>query len=696
MNMYKVGRLIADRRTALGMTQSELARRLDVTDKAVSKWERGKSMPDVTLLTRLALELRISILELMTGEMRNTSSSHLPWEKSPLPAPTDYAQPITFAPGAEGEALVSPYLFGTNIEHTRSCICTGLSAQMLRNRKFVGKPSACRGCAAEWFPIGQTGIFTFDEPYTRHAAQYHMKRTHECNSLSIYNPADTKDNGLGQHSLDILANEKYTFAIVAKTGAPVDVTVAFTDHAGAAVYAQHTFTVAAGDWQRYEVELTPAVSDADADLRITFGCGSLCIGALSLLPENHFRGMRRDVIDLLKQLGIRVLRWPGGNFAGEYNWLDGLMDVDMRAPFESCLVLETQPHSMGYDFHEINTDDFIALCHQVGAEPFITINPCWNTPQESAAWVEYCNGDSSTPYGRLRAERGHAEPYNVQFWSLGNEFGYGHMEGDNSPSGYCRLAMENGTEMLNVSPNLCLCSSGPYPNAQWAQLSAKPLIAISQLISQHFYGHEPKYTAPDRIAEEYYACLASVEKMRSQIYESRESLADSIKISFDEWNVWYAWYRPSSVTDGIFAALTMHMLIQEAEKNGIALACHFEAINEGLLRVLPHSAHLTAQGQVFSLFSRHAGGKLVYAARDAVATQDADGILTLTLVNASLDDARTVALDGIADCVEATLLTADSVLPPSYFTAADVCSLAKTGKIELPPHSVALLRLTRA
>ena len=95
-------------------------------------------------------------------------------------------------------------------------------------------------------------------------------------------------------------------------------------------------------------------------------------------------------------MGVRLLRWPGGNFAGEYNWKDGLLPADMRAPFESHLGLETQPHSLGYDFNEINTDDFVALCKEIGAEPFITINPTWNTEEECAQWVEYCNGDVDT------------------------------------------------------------------------------------------------------------------------------------------------------------------------------------------------------------------------------------------------------------------------------------------------------------
>ena len=417
------------------------------------------------------------------------------------------------------------------------------------------------------------------------------------------------------------------------------------------------------------------------------------MGAISLLPKDHFRGMRRDVVEAMKELGIKVLRWPGGNFAGEFNWMDGLLPVDMRAPFQSYLGLETQPHTMGYDYSEINTDDFIALCREIGAEPFITINPCWNTPEENAAWVEYCNGDASTPYGKLRAQRGHQEPYNVQLWSLGNEFGYGHMEGDNTPSGYCQIALENGKKMLEASPNLSLCSSGPYPNKEWAELSAKPLGGISQMISQHYYGYAPHYTSLATVEEEYNRCLASVSRMRDLLHQSRQWLEPSTRISMDEWNVWYAWYRPSSVTDGIYAALALHMLMEEAEKSGIALACHFQAVNEGMLCVKPDHVSLTAQGQVFSRMNRwHMGNRLCSASQEAVVSVDREGRMAVTVVNAAFRSEKPVDFSSFGPCSEAVLFSSDTVLPPSEFTVTDVLEQAAGGTFQMPPHSVLFLR----
>ena len=441
------------------------------------------------------------------------------------------------------------------------------------------------------------------------------------------------------------------------------------------------------------MELCPASTDADGDLRITWeGGGSVCFGALSLLPKDNFRGMRKDVIEKLKELGIKVLRWPGGNFAGEFNWMDGLLPVDMRAPFQSYLGLETQPHTLGFDFSEINTDDFVALCREIGAQPFLTINPCWNTPEENAAWVEYCNGDASTKYGRLRIERGWEAPYDVQLWSLGNEFGYGHMEGDNSPGGYCHIAQENGKKMLEVSPNLSLCSSGPYPSKEWSELSARPLSGIAQMISQHYYGYAPKYTDPDTVEQEYGKCLASVGRMRELIHQSRQYLAPNIRISMDEWNVWYAWYRPSSVTDGIYAALALHMLMEEAEKSGIALACHFQAVNEGLIRVTPDGASLTAQGQIFSLMTCHMGNRLCLASPEAVISEDKAGARVATVVNASYQGKKRVDLSACGRCTQAVLYTSKSVLPPSVFEQEDVLAQIQDGSIEMPPHSVLFLR----
>ena len=693
MNALKFAELITNRRKELGLTQSELGERIGVSGKAVSKWERGLNFPDLDLIGALAAELRLNVAEILGNPVGDISlSSVLKNSNIPEGIEEELTEDVILNLQS-GTDRVSELLFGCNLEHTRSCIHTGLSAQMLRNRKFVGKPSACSGHAMQWYPIGEKTLFRADSSYTRHHESYRMKRQLERNSQRIVNAYEGSLCGMGQHELALAEGGKYLFRIVAMTSDPVTLTVSLTSRHGKQIYGSNTIAVTDKDWQTYEVSLSSDTRDEDADIRITFTeKTSLCIGAMSLLPQNTFRGMRWDVIQRLKEAGIKMLRWPGGNFAGEYDWMDGFLPVDMRSPFESYMGIETQPHSLGYDFHEINTDDFIALCREVGAEPFITINPCWKTEEENAAWVEYCNGDENTVYGKLRIQRGFPEPYHVKFWSLGNEVGYGHMEGVNTAGGYARVAREHAQKMLAVDPALRLCSSGPYPNQQWADEAAAPLQDVADLVSQHYYAHNPFYPDAENFGQEYYAAVSGAYQLRNQIRLNRAELPASVKISLDEWNVWYAWYRPSSVTDGIFTAMCFHMILKEAKKSGIELACHFEAINEGVIGVTPYGSFLTAQGQVFAVMKDHVGGFICHSSMDAVVTEK-DGIYTATIVNASYDENKKVLLPAGVQVQNARLLTSDTVLPPSFFTEQTI--LPEDGIFTMPCHSVLALKLTK-
>ena len=701
MDMIKIGTLIAKRRNNLGYTQDELGEILGVTGKAVSKWERGLSSPDVSLINRIAVELKLSIAQLLEGRITDfeLSSNLIHQNEITSEANFNFKEKIEFS--SKNLGIVSPFLFGNNLEHTRSSVCNGLSAQMLKNRKFVGKPSAMEGVAQGWYVIGEKTYCAFSTPYTHHYSEhYHMKRMLECNAQQVINFNVGEESGIGQHEIFISSSIIYEFAIVLKSKENMVLQISLSDRWGKTVYVSDSLNVKKNDqWERYTLELSPLQDDPDGDLRITFStAGCLDIGCVSLMNKNNFRGMRIDVIEAMKDIGIKLLRWPGGNFAGEYNWFDGLLPVDERAPLESYQHLETQPHTLGYDFHEINTDDFIALCREIGAEPFITINPAWNTPEENAAWVEYCNGNANTAYGSLRAERGNAEPYNVMLWSLGNEFGYGHMEGDNSANGYSHLARENGMRMLEVSPNLTLCSSGPYPNKEWIDYSAKPLADIAKFVSLHYYAggykNGPSYASAEDIRESYKTCVSSVKIAQNKVRKMRELLGDeTIKISFDEWNVWHGWYRPSCLIDGIFTGMMMNMIIGEAQTRGIGFACQFEAVNESAIRVTPTSALLTATGQALALMKVHAEGTLLYADDCSVATEK-EGTVSITVVNPSYDMEKTVLFECNKDIILSKLYEGRSLCPHNRFEISDLLVRKNVdyNEIEIPPHSIAFIQ----
>ena len=337
---------------------------------------------------------------------------------------------------------------------------------MLRNRKFAGKPGKNSGVAAEWTGIGDRAFFQHGGRacYTRHIGCEKMRRGNELQSQSVQNLCDGMC-GITQDGLTIKAGTNYEIRTITQCFVPVTLTAEFTDRKGSVVYASRDIAPFPGDWQTNEFLLTPDTDDKEASIRFVFReKAEVIFGALSLMAEGHFHGMRADVVRCLKEIAPTIIRWPGGNFAGEYRWKDGLLPSDMRGPMQAAMEIETQPHSNGYDYHEISTDDFVALCREVGAEPFLTINLVWNSPEDSADWVEYCNGSADTEFGKKRAENGHPEPYNVKFWSLGNEMGYGHMEGPMRPEDYAALARTHVDAMLAVSPDLKIFSSGPYPN----------------------------------------------------------------------------------------------------------------------------------------------------------------------------------------------------------------------------------------
>ena len=641
----------------------------------------------------MASLFRCTISEIVNGRALNlTHSSKLPEPKPAKPAPRkEYHRDLQIHFDMERSDCISPLLCGDNLEHTRGCICGGLSAQMLKNRKFAGEPTR-DGCAREWYSTGDA-FFTFDDPFTSHGEGYKINRTRECHSQRITSYNDTVC-GIGQSGLALQKGKEYELLLTARVFSPMTLHVTLKGAEG--IYDEQTLSLTNTEFRTHALTLRSDRDDSDAGLEITFRrAGSVTFGAISLMPADHFRGMRRDVIDALKQMGIRLLRWPGGNFAGDYHWKDGLLPREQRAPLQSYLWIKTQPHSHGYDFHEFNTDDFIALCHRIGATPYITINPTWNTPEESAEWVEYCNGDEATPMGALRAERGHREPYNVHFWSLGNEFGYGHMEGANNPADYTRAVSAHAKRMLEVSPSIVLCSSGIYPDEDWVTFAAKPLQKLAPVVSMHHYVYYPKFIDPDKRAEDYYGMIEAVNAFLVRIQKQRALLGeDGPAISFDEWNIWEAWYRGGSVTEGIFAAHFLNMLFENADPYTITMACHFESVNEGGLRVYPTKVVATPMAQAIALMYTHGGGTVCALQEDVVATRK-DGVVTCTLINRSFDKEKRFFLSRVGEVVEASLYSSEDVLPNTAFAITPLSKAECDGQdvFTLPPHSIALIKI---
>lgn len=128
----------------------------------------------------------------------------------------------------------------------------------------------------------------------------------------------------------------------------------------------------------------------------------------------NVHGLRADVVEALKAIGSPVVRWPGGCFADDYHWRDGVGPRDRRP---------RRPNRWwgGEDSNEFGTDEFLRFCGSIGSEPYICLNVGSGSPEEALSWLEYCNYAGDSSYSRLRAENGSPQPYRVKYWGVGNE-----------------------------------------------------------------------------------------------------------------------------------------------------------------------------------------------------------------------------------------------------------------------------------
>jgi len=529
---------------------------------------------------------------------------------------------------------ISPLLFGHNLEHTRQSMWKGLAAELLANRKFAGEGLATDregnpypkntpgpdGVAAHWFAIGgRAARFALDAAHPFAAG--HSQRV---------TAASGRTGGIGQRGIPLRGGARYAVRLHLRADRKVRVTARVAGPPGRKACAEESLTLRPGGWREWAFSFKAPRADSTARLEITFeGPAALWLGAASLLPADHFHGMRRDVIELLKEISAPVLRWPGGNFTRDYRWREGLLPVDRRPPILSRYY-HTLALSGNWDFHEVGIDEFVALCGEIGAEPAITINldAAAAPPEDAAAWVEYCNGSPATKWGKVRAARGHRKPYGVKWWFVGNEI-YGSWMGPahSDAATYARRIGDYARAMKKADPSIALIASGTFWDGAgpWDETVLAHGGAHFDLLSEHHYAGEG--TAHARRADpEDFARLSREPAGRVLDFlrvarERADRLAPPgrrIGLTFDEWNVWHDWFGSPfdhewhvGPADAAHVASMLNMLCREAAALDLRMACFFEPVNEGCIAVDGRRARLTAAGQVFALYRPHQGGRLV-------------------------------------------------------------------------------------
>ena len=392
-------------------------------------------------------------------------------------------------------------------------------------------------------------------------------------------------------------------------------------------------------------------------------------------------GFRKDVIGEIRQMGVPIVRYPGGNFVSGYNWLDGVGPRESRPR-----VLDKAWNAI--NTNQFGTNEFMAWCKAAGTEPLMGLNLGTGTPEEAAALVEYCNLDQGTKWSDLRRKHGFAEPYKVKRWCLGNEMDGPWQIGHMTATEYGLKAQDAARQMRYVDPSLQLIacgSSGPFMPTylEWDREVLEQCYDYVDGLSLHrYFTNAPADTGGD--SSKFLAMNLSMEQQIAEtvavcdLVRGHKRSPKQLWLSFDEWNVWYR-ARSGDYTNGhrqeaphlleevynLEDALLVGGLLNSLLRNAnrVKVACLAQLINviapimtnaNGLLRqtiYYPYSWALQyARGSVLDLLAQSPTyevakmGQVPYL--DVAGTIDpGDGKVAIFVLNRDLSKPHVVEID---------------------------------------------------
>ncbi|MGD0759350.1 MAG: alpha-N-arabinofuranosidase [Candidatus Sulfotelmatobacter sp.] len=418
-------------------------------------------------------------------------------------------------------------------------------------------------------------------------------------------------------------------------------------------------------------------------------------------------GFRKDVLDEIRQLGVPIIRYPGGNFVSGYNWLDGVGPKKDRPR-----TLDKAWNSI--ESNQFGTDEFLAWCKAAGTEPLMGLNLGTGTAEEAAALVEYCNVDKGTKWSDLRRQHGIADPYKVQHWCLGNEMDGPWQIGHMSATEYGLKAADAARQMRDVDSTLKLIacgSSGPLMPTylEWDREVLEQCYQYVDGLSLHrYFGNDERDSGND--TSKYLALNLSMERQIAEtiavcdLVRGHKRSPKKLWLSFDEWNVWYRTTGGDDVDgqrkeaphlleevynleDALLVGGLINSLLRNADR--VKIACLAQLVNviapimtdeNGILRqtiYYPYSWALQfARGAVLNLLVESSTYEVAGLGQvghlDVAGSLDHDGgKLSLFILNRDLSKAHDVEVvwedAAPARVISASVLTGDDLKASNSF-----------------------------
>jgi alpha-N-arabinofuranosidase len=263
-------------------------------------------------------------------------------------------------------------------------------------------------------------------------------------------------------------------------------------------------------------------------------------------PTADKRGFRRDVLELTRELGPTIVRYPGGNFVSGYNWEDGVGPKAQRPTKIDLAWGSTETNEFG-------TNEFVDWCRAAGVEPMMAVNLGTRGPDEARCLLEYCNHPGGSHWSDLRRSHGYAEPHDIRFWCLGNEMDGPWQICQKPAHEYGRIARESGKAMRMLDRSLTLTACGSSARfldtyGAWEREVLEQCFHQVDFISLHTYFRNDT----DNI-ETYFTSLEDLNLFIKEVVAIADGMAAEkrstkrIMLSLDEWNVWYKAFKPTDL-----------------------------------------------------------------------------------------------------------------------------------------------------
>jgi alpha-N-arabinofuranosidase len=383
------------------------------------------------------------------------------------------------------------------------------------------------------------------------------------------------------------------------------------------------------------------------------------VGENSPIPNT--RGIRNDVVAALKRLNIPVLRWPGGCFADEYRWRDGIGPRDQRPK-------RINTHWGGViESGAFGTHEFMDLCEMLGTDAYIAGNVGSGTPQEMMDWIEYMTSDSDSTLANLRRRNGREKPWKIPYFGVGNEnWGCG---GNMRPEYYADEYRRFATYVKNYSGNRIykIASGSSDADYKWTEVLMSQAARHMDGLSLHFYtlptsDWSKKGSATQFGEPEWHATLVRTLRM-DEFIQKHSAVMDKydpqkrVGLMVDEWGTWYdaepgvskgALYQQSTMRDAVVAGLNLNIFHKHCDRVQMTNIAQLINVLQALILTDKEKMLLTPTYHVFEMYKVHQGATMIpveltapeYSlgqasapSLHASASRDTTGKLHLSIVN---------------------------------------------------------------